>query len=41
MGAAEVAALHVALLFKSKTFRDSISPSAWPDIRIDLRELFA
>ena len=27
--------------FKSQTFRDRISPSAWPDIRIDLRELFA
>ena len=27
--------------FKSQTFRDSISPSAWPDIRIDLRELLA
>ena len=31
----------VAPHFKSQTFRDSISPSAWPDIRIDLRELFA
>ena len=27
--------------FKSQTFRDGISPSAWPDIGIDLRELFA
>jgi Uma2 family endonuclease len=27
--------------FKSQTFRDRISPAAWPDIRIDLRELFA
>jgi Uma2 family endonuclease len=27
--------------FKSQTFKDRISPSAWPDIRIDLRELFA
>jgi len=27
--------------FKGQAFRDSISPSAWPDIRIDLRELFA
>jgi len=31
----------VAPRFKSQTFRDSISPSAWHDIRIDLRELFA
>jgi Uma2 family endonuclease len=31
----------VAPHFKSQTFRDNISPSAWPDIRIDLRELFA
>jgi Uma2 family endonuclease len=27
--------------YKSQAFRDTISPSAWPDIRIDLRELFA
>jgi hypothetical protein len=25
----------------SQTLSDNISPSAWPDIRIDLRELFA
>ena len=31
----------VAPHFKGQAFRDSISPSAWPDIRIDLRELFA
>ena len=31
----------VAPHFKGQAFRDSISPSAWPDIRIDLRERFA
>jgi Uma2 family endonuclease len=31
----------VAPQYKSQTLSDSISPSAWPDIRIDLRELFA
>jgi Uma2 family endonuclease len=27
--------------YKRRTLSDSISPAAWPDIRIDLRELFA
>jgi Uma2 family endonuclease len=27
--------------YKRRTLRDSISPTAWPDIRIDLVELFA
>jgi Uma2 family endonuclease len=27
--------------YTSQTLRDCISPAAWPDIRIDLRELFA
>ena len=31
----------VAPHFKSQTFSDSISPSTWPDIRVDLQELFA
>ena len=31
----------VAPHFKGQAFRDSISPSEWPDIRINLRELFA
>jgi Uma2 family endonuclease len=31
----------VAPQYQSQTLSASISPSAWPDIRIDLRELFA
>ena len=31
----------IAPHYKSQRFRSSISPSAWPDISIDLRELFA
>jgi Uma2 family endonuclease len=31
----------IAPQYKSQTLSDSIHPAAWPDIRIDLRELFA
>ena len=31
----------VAPGYKHRTLNDSISPGAWPDIRIDLAELFA